>query len=54
MIGRIQGSLSFDPTINCKQKVCNDLKVPDDNGHVPKPNGVVASSNLGREILSLR
>ena len=33
--------------------VWNDPKAPDDNGEVPKPNGVVGGSTPSREIVSL-
>jgi hypothetical protein len=33
--------------------VRDDPKLPDDSGHVPKPNGVVGNSILGRENVSL-
>ena len=33
--------------------VRDDLKLPDDSGEVPKPNGVVGSPIPGCEIISL-
>jgi hypothetical protein len=31
----------------------DDPKLPDDDGNIPKPNGVVGGSNPGHEIVSM-
>ena len=36
-----------------KLMIWDDPKLPDDNGEVRKPNGVVGGSMLGLEIVSL-